>query len=137
MNNPPTETLHLLLDLESLTKRDPRGAIVEIGAVLFCPESGTIGETFFRQIRVTPDNELAEIDTLEWHRKHGRDLDAFKYGHELKDALDDLILWMPPKADLAGVWSWGITYDFPRLEYRFDIYRLEQPWDYFQVKDAR
>lgn len=59
---------HLMIDLETMDNK-PTAAITAIGAVLFNPETGEMGETFYRRISLTSSVDYdctMGADTVLW-----------------------------------------------------------------------
>ncbi len=134
-------TTHIMLDIEALGKR-PGSAIIEIGAVAFCPETGKMGECF--EIAIEPSAPFtADIDTLRWHYQkcsydiYGRDgtVRCLDY----KNALCKLSVWAAGLGTVEAFWSWGATYDFPLLNEAYVIAGMKAPWDreYWKMQCAR
>jgi len=127
---------HILIDIEALGTR-PGSAIIELGAVAFYPESGTIGETF--ETMIEPQAPFtADMETLEWHRKKGTWPRPFAEGsHSIGSALAQFETWIRGCGEVETFWAWGATYDFPLLERAFDFVGNSPPWNYWEQRCAR
>jgi hypothetical protein len=128
---------HILLDIEALGVR-PGSAIVQLGAVAFCPRTGTLlGETFHRHI--LPHGKLhTELRTLHWHTERGIWPPAPPaVPVTLEEALADFSRWVEKTGRPHTWWSWGSTYDFPLLDAAYHVLGSEPPWNYWQTACAR
>ena len=127
---------HLFIDLEALGQK-PGCAPIELGAVVFNPETGAITDEFHRIIH--PHAALkGERETLDWHAERGsypftpvRYIAAEKLNHVIADFLS----WLPEQYE--AVWSWGSTYDFPVLDAAFAAIGEKAPWQYWRQQCAR
>jgi hypothetical protein len=127
---------HLFIDLEALGQK-PGCAPIELGAVVFHPETGAIADEFHRIIH--PHAALkGERETLDWHAERGsypftpaRYIAAEKLNHVIADFLS----WLPEQYE--AVWSWGATYDFPVLDAALAVIGEKAPWHYAQQQCAR
>lgn len=127
---------HLFIDLEALGQK-PGCAPIELGAVVFDPQTGIITDEFHRIIKPHPALK-GERDTLDWHAERGsypftpaRYLEAEPLAH----AIADFFAWLP--AECESVWSWGSTYDFPVLDHALAVIGKKAPWHYAQQECAR
>jgi len=132
---PITEKPEILLDIEVLGLR-PGSAIVEIGAVAFCRETGEISGEFHRLIR--PDDlATADLQTLQWHAEQGtwprvsRDM-----GVPIYLALSDFSAWVG-EIGTETFWSWGASFDFPHLDAAYATLGIPAAWRYSRCQCAR
>lgn len=135
---------HLMIDLETMGTRFD-APVVAIGAVYFNPDTGEIGEKFYRHIDVQDACRYGKVagDTIVWWMKQsdaargaltreGGDLaaDAFV-------AFQQFIL-SGPKGGSVCVWGNGATFDITILEYAFlRIIDRAAPWKFWNVRDCR
>jgi hypothetical protein len=128
---------HILLDIEALGVR-PGSAIVQLGAVAFCPRTGALlGEPFHRHI--LPHAKLhTELRTLHWHTERGTWPPAPPAEPvTLEEALAGFSRWVEETGRPHTWWSWGSTYDFPLLDAACHVLGCEPPWNYWQTACAR
>lgn len=127
---------HILLDIEALGMR-PGSAIIELGAVEFFPDAGTLGRSFEAMIK--PQAPFtADLDTLAWHRQKATWPRPFADGaHAIGSALVEFEDWLADGGEVEAFWAWGATYDFPLLTAAYDFTGSPQPWQYWQQRCAR
>jgi DNA polymerase III epsilon subunit-like protein len=127
---------HILLDIEALGTR-PGSAIIELGAVEFFPDAGTLGRSF--EAMIEPQAPFtADLETLAWHRKKGTWPRPFAEGsHAIGSALVKFEDWLADGGEVEAFWAWGATYDFPLLTAAYDFTGTPQPWQYWQQRCAR
>ena len=128
---------HILLDIEALGVR-PGSAIVQLGAVAFCPRTGgLLGETF--HCHVLPHAKLhTELRTLHWHTERGTwPPPPPAEPVALEQALAEFSHWVDKTGRPHTWWSWGSTYDFPLLDAACHMLGREAPWAYWQTACAR
>ena len=131
-------TTHILLDIEALGKR-PGCAIIELAAVAFCPETGKIGQAFNAIIEPQPPF-MADLETLDWHKKQGTWPRPFAEGsHSIGSALVEFNAFAAGFGEVDAFWAWGATYDFPILTAAYDFAGVDAPWDrqYWKQQCAR
>jgi hypothetical protein len=127
---------HLFIDIEALGQK-PGCAPIELGAVIFEPDTGIIAGEFARIIKPHPALK-GEPETLAWHAERGsypftpvRYIEAEPLAH----AIADFFSWLPK--EIEAVWSWGSTYDFPVLDAALAVIGEKAPWEYWQQQCAR
>ena len=128
---------HILLDIEALGTR-PGSAIIELGAVEFFPDAGTLGRSF--EAMIEPQTPFtADLETLAWHGRKGTWPRPFAENtHAIGSALVEFADWIVLLDDEPeAFWAWGATYDFPLLTAAYDFTGIPQPWDYWQQRCAR
>jgi exodeoxyribonuclease VIII len=128
---------HVFIDIEALGRK-PGCAPIELGAVVFEPQTGEITDEFHRIIH--PHGALkGERETLDWHAERGSyPFTPARYiaAERLPHVIADFLSWLPQEID--SVWSWGATYDFPVLDAAFAaIGETKEPWAYWQQECAR
>lgn len=129
---------HLFIDFEALAQ-SPDAAPIELGAVLFNPETAEILSEFYRVVR--PNPWLRKEDaTLQWHAERG----SFPFTDEreaqaipLLNALLEFKAWVQILPVWESVFSWGSTYDFPILATASTLEQVAMPWHYAQQECAR
>lgn len=110
-------------------------------------EEGWIGEG--RTININIDSALragmtVDGGTIEWwfrQSQEARDQWLDRPGeyplHEALDVLAQFLLPVPHKQDKLEVWAHGDVFDIAILNHAYRLCRLETPWKYNAVRDAR
>lgn len=129
-----------MVDIECLGVA-PDALILTIAAVAFDPISGDIDSDRSLYFRIDPEsqpNRKIDQSTLEWWASQPKiaQEEAFdeKNRVPLKEALEKLsnLIWQSKR-----LWANGITYDITILEHAFKQEKLNLPWQYYKVMDAR
>lgn len=138
--------VHVMVDLETMGKK-PNAPIVSIGAVLFDPETGILGETFYAVVSLESAVSWgAEIDpstVIWWLKQSSEARSAIANDDVIK--LDDALLMFTDFIEenvtggrkKAQVWGNGATFDNTILRSSFDLACLDCPWDYWNDRDVR
>lgn len=128
------EHVDFVLDIETLGTK-PGAVILEIGA--WCGGAGLT-------LKIDPDSHCGkvELDTLQWWAnvpdmaaRHNAFTTSVKR-YELKDALlrlNEFIAQHNPN------YFWGCSpdFDYKHLEHWCNLYDIEIPWKYHQLRDVR
>ena len=142
----PTEYVHIMVDIETMGKKS-NAPIVSIGAVLFDPATGILGETFYKVVSLESAVSWgAEIDSSKviwWLKQSPEARSAIANDDAIK--LDDALLMFTDFVldNVAGgrkkaqVWGNGATFDNTILRSSFDLACLDCPWDYWNDRDVR
>jgi len=141
--------LHIMVDLETMgTGHD--APILAIGACVFDPVAGLIGETFLQRITLESNVEEGrpiDPNTVEWWLKQSKDAQKAlieEPRHVLVNALCNWIGWLmqrvPGDTPLdwrkflgsrqARLWSMGPTFDENILRHAFKASRMPFPFGY-------
>jgi hypothetical protein len=115
----------------------PGSAIIELGAVEFFPDAGTLGRSF--EAMIEPQAPFtADLDTLAWHiEKRTWPRPFAENTHAIGSALVEFEDWLGECGEVEAFWAWGATYDFPLLTAAYDFTGTPQPWQYWQQRCAR
>ncbi len=105
-------TKHIMLDLETMGSGS-NAPIVSIGAVVFDPATGDLGERFYQVVNLNSSAHFGEIDasTVQWWLQQSEDArsifhkDAEKVN--LKDALNNLNEWFSNVGSVKEIFVWG------------------------------
>lgn len=125
----------VMVDLETLST-DLGATITSIGACVFNPDTGEIGDTFYKTIDLASQNRVVSINTVRWwmnQEKEAQD-ELFKEGNHLKKVLREFISFLPNK---CVIWSNGATFDVMVLENAYSSLGLPRPWEFWNVRDVR
>lgn len=131
---------HVMLDLE--TWGTAAGcAIRSIGAVQFCPETGTLGQEFYANIDDVSCMELGLVKdpgTVAWWGRQSREAqdsllkNRMPVGLALKQFTE---YWKMVGADY--VWSQGGNFDEPILSCIYSKLQRKTPWKFAASRDTR
>ena len=131
---------HLMIDLETFGSTY-NSAIVTIGAVYFDPETGEMGEKFYRAIDIADSIRFGRVDgdTLKWWMKQGDEARkaAIAGAMPLAGALEDLSAFYA-KGRNACPWGNGSSFDITILEHAYGrCLGTKAPWDFWNIRDVR
>lgn len=136
-------TTAISIDLETLKARYD-AAILSIGAAVIDLDTGTLGETFYREITLDSAMKAGGVsaDTLSWWLNQSEKARrVFASGPKKKllvVALDELRTFVLryPK---ATIWGNGASFDISILEYAYDhgTVGMSEPWSYWSIRDMR
>lgn len=142
----PADFVHIMVDMETMGKKS-NAPIVSIGAVLFNPATGILGETFYKVVSLESSVSWgAEIDpsTVIWWLKQSPEArsaiandDAIKLDDALLMFTDFVLENVTGGRKKAQVWGNGATFDNTILRSSFDLACLDCPWDYWNDRDVR
>lgn len=136
---------NLMLDLETLG-RGPTAAIVEIGAVFFDPEAGSLGPTFQRRIHPGKSVEAGlqmDADTVLWWLRDETGARARLFADDehvvgLYQALRDFTAYCRTEtASPIKVWGNGADFDNVILRSAYDACGYPAPWDFYDNRCYR
>lgn len=142
----PADYRHVMVDLETMGKKS-NAPIVSIGAVIFDPATGFLGETFYKVVSLESAVSWgAEIDpsTVIWWMKQSSEARS-EIANDNAIQLDDALLQfsefvfenIPGDCETAQIWGNGATFDNTILRSSFERASLECPWDYRNDRDVR
>lgn len=131
---------HIMVDIETFGTR-PNAPIVSIGACFFNPETGEIGERFYRAIDIEDSMRFGVPDggTIKWWLKQSDDAraSAIEGTMSLADVLTDFAEFYK-KGRNAQLWGNGASFDPVLLEYAFiRCTGHKAPWDFWQIRCVR
>ena len=142
----PIDYVHVMVDLETMGKKH-NAPIVAIGAVVFDPATGSIGESFYKVVCLESSvNWGAVIDpsTVIWWLKQSSEARSAIVNDDaipLQDALlqfrefvDDNVAGGSKKAQ---VWGNGASFDNSILRSSYDCIAEDYPWEYWNDRDVR
>ncbi|MFM2589445.1 3'-5' exonuclease [Vibrio sp. TBV020] len=105
-------TKHIMVDLETMGSGS-NASIVSIGAVVFDPTTGDLGNRFYQVVSLNSSAHYGEIDssTVQWWMQQSEDARAiFQKETEkvsLKDALNQLNEWLADIGSVKEIFLWG------------------------------
>ncbi|EPV1494672.1 3'-5' exoribonuclease domain-containing protein [Klebsiella pneumoniae] len=138
--------VHVMVDLETMGKKN-NAPIVAIGAVVFDPATGSIGESFYKVVCLESSvNWGAVIDpsTVIWWLKQSSEARSAIVNDDAIPLLDALLQFREFVSDnVAGgskkaqVWGNGASFDNSILRSSYDCIAEDYPWEYWNDRDVR
>ncbi|EOX0113946.1 3'-5' exoribonuclease [Klebsiella pneumoniae] len=142
----PIDYVHVMVDLETMGKKH-NAPIVAIGAVVFDPATGSIGESFYKVVCLESSvNWGAVIDpsTVIWWLKQPSEARSAIVNDDAIPLLDALLQFREFVSDnVAGgskkaqVWGNGASFDNSILRSSYDCIAEDYPWEYWNDRDVR
>ena len=134
-----TETIvaqDVMIDLETVGN-DYNGIFTNIGACVFNPKTGEIGDTFYKVITWESSVEAGRTftpDTLKWWMTQSEEArkEIVAEGEPLEEVLKDFAKWLPED---PIVWGNGSNFDIGKLETAYGYYNI--PWKFWAIRDVR
>ena len=131
---------HVMLDMETLGVR-PGSVIRSIGAVVFNPKTGELGDEFYANVTQASCEKVGltcDASTLIWWEQQS---DAAKAALEvdqrpLMDVLFDFHNWWA-SAKGEFIWSHGASFDEVLLGCAYRANKVEPPWKFWNVRCCR
>ena len=136
----------VMVDLETLGT-GPSAAIIAVGAVVFDPETGELGETFYHVVDLASsmgEGGVVDAATILWWL--GQSDEARKALTEpsgtlpIEDVLldfDDYIQTFADGADKVRVWGNGVSFDNVILSTAYARLHMPQPWKFWNDRCYR
>ncbi len=141
----PIDYVHVMVDLETMGKKH-NAPIVAIGAVVFNPATGSIGENFYKVVCLESSvNWGAVIDpsTVIWWLKQSSEARSAIVNDDAIPLLDALLQFREFVSDnVAGgskkaqVWGNGASFDNSILRSSYDCIAEDYPWEYWNDRDV-
>lgn len=142
----PIDYVHVMVDLETMGKKH-NAPIVAIGAVVFDPATGSIGESFYKVVCLESSvNWGAVIDpsTVIWWLKQSSEARSAIVNDDAIPLLDALLQFREFVSDnVAGgskkaqVWGNGASFDNSILRSSYDCIAEDYPWECWNDRDVR
>lgn len=142
----PIDYVHVMFDLETMGKKY-NAPIVAIGAVVFDPATGSIGESFYKVVCLESSvNWGAVIDpsTVIWWLKQSSEARSAIVNDDAIPLQDALLQFREFVSDnVAGgskkaqVWGNGASFDNSILRSSYDCIAEDYPWEYWNDRDVR
>ncbi|WP_418610963.1 3'-5' exoribonuclease domain-containing protein [Klebsiella pneumoniae] len=142
----PIDYVHVMVDLETMGKKH-NAPIVAIGAVVFDPATGSIGESFYKVVCLESSvNWGAVIDpsTVIWWLKQSSEARSAIVNDDAIPLLDALLQFREFVSDnVAGgskkaqVWGNGASFNNSILRSSYDCIAEDYPWEYWNDRDVR
>lgn len=142
----PIDYVHVMVDLETMGKKN-NAPIVAIGAVVFDPATGSIGESFYKVVCLESSvNWGAVIDpsNVIWWLKQSSEARSAIVNDDAIPLQDALLQFREFVSDnVAGgskkaqVWGNGASFDNSILRSSYDCIAEDYPWEYWNDRDVR
>ncbi|OVX66567.1 exonuclease [Klebsiella pneumoniae] len=142
----PIDYVHVMVDLETMGKKN-NAPIVAIGAVVFDPSTGSIGESFYKVVCLESSvNWGAVIDpsTVIWWVRQSSEARSAIVNDDAIPLQDALLQFREFVSDnVAGgskkaqVWGNGASFDNSILRSSYDCIAEDYPWEYWNDRDVR
>lgn len=142
----PIDYVHVMVDLETMGKKH-NAPIVAIGAVVFDPATGSIGESFYKVVCLESSvNWGAVIDpsTVIWWLRQSSEARSAIVNDDAIPLQDALLQFREFVSDnVAGgskkaqVWGNGASFDNSILRSFYDCIAEDYPWEYWNDRDVR
>lgn len=142
----PIDYVHVMVDLETMGKKH-NAPIVAIGAVVFDPATGSIGESFYKVVCLESSvNWGAVIDpsTVIWWLRQSSEARSAIVNDDAIPLQDALLQFREFVSDnVAGgrkkaqVWGNGASFDNSILRSSYDCIAEDYPWEYWNDRDVR
>ncbi|HBT1522116.1 exonuclease [Klebsiella pneumoniae] len=142
----PIDYVHVMVDLETMGKKH-NAPIVAIGAVVFDPATGSIGDSFYKVVCLESSvNWGAVIDpsTVIWWLKQSSEARSAIVNDDAIPLQDALLQFREFVSDnVAGgskkaqVWGNGASFDNSILRSSYDCIAEDYPWEYWNDRDVR
>ena len=142
----PIDYVHVMVDLETMGKKN-NAPIVAIGAVVFDPATGSIGESFYKVVCLESSvNWGAVIDpsTVIWWLRQSSEARSAIVNDDAIPLQDALLQFREFVSDnVAGgskkaqVWGNGASFDNSILRSSYDCIAEDYPWEYWNDRDVR
>lgn len=137
--------MDVMLDLETFGT-GPSAAIIQIGACKFDSRlHDDVQDDGFRvevslQSSILAGMEI-EADTVLWWSKQERTTIGQTAAVTLEQALKAFCNWWPAELDPDNpvhiVWSHGLSFDVPIMDFAFRLFDMKAPWSYRNQRDTR
>ena len=135
---------HVMLDLETMGNGS-EAAIVAIGACFFDPQTGEVGEEFYRVVSLQSSVDAGlqmDASTVQWWMKQGDDARFVFKDPEAVDlvlALADFDSWIDVygSRDRVKVWGNGASFDNVILRNAYHLVWREPAWKFWNDRDVR
>ncbi|MCJ4883132.1 3'-5' exonuclease [Klebsiella quasipneumoniae] len=142
----PIDYVHVMVDLETMGKKH-NAPIVAIGAVVFDPATGSIGESFYKVVCLESSvnwGTVIDPSTVIWWLKQSSEARSAIVNDDAIPLLDALLQFREFVSDnVAGgskkaqVWGNGASFDNSILRSSYDCIAEDYPWEYWNDRDVR
>ncbi|HFQ6938158.1 TPA: 3'-5' exoribonuclease [Klebsiella variicola] len=142
----PIDYVHVMVDLETMGKKH-NAPIVAIGAVVFDPATGSIGESFYKVVCLESSVDWGAVidpSTVIWWLKQSSEARSAIVNDDAIPLLDVLLQFREFVSDnVAGgskkaqVWGNGASFDNSILRSSYDCIAEDYPWEYWNDRDVR
>lgn len=138
--------VEVMVDIETLSTRAD-AVILQIGAVVFDPKTGTLGEEFRRGACLPQPGRRTDQATLDWWaRQQAAGVPMPGGEHGLTSALISFVTWLGGLAPMVKedeserrihLWGNGPSFDCAILANAYDWAAVARPWPYWGERCLR
>lgn len=145
---------HLVWDLETLGIKEADTVILSMAVVPFKFGSNEsyddmLAKGFYRKIDAKQQLKAGRSknqDTIEWWKKQVPEAQANAFLPSATDipieqAFRECAHWIKTQTDYdwRNSWNWsrGTYFDFPKIEYNFDVHGIKTPFNTWMIRDIR
>ena len=129
--------MDIMIDIETLSKRN-NAVIVSVGAVLFNPRNGGLGESIYIALdwhqQIMQRRHISK-KTLKWWDEQKED--APQGSGKVGMLFGKLATLFEVSSEVIYVWFRGPDFDKVKLEHLARQFGHKVPWTYKQVRDSR
>ena len=129
---------HLSIDLETMGT-EPGCPILSIGAVYFDPETGEMGDHFYKAISLESSMELGmkpSASTIMWWMQQSEEA-RNEFVHKICYPAEKVLREFREFASGSTPWGNGATFDIGLLEAAFSMIGLPPTWKFWAIRDLR
>lgn len=134
----------IMVDLETLAT-EPMAAILTVAAIRFNNnrdysevEDPFTLDYFYARVDLDQPDRVVSDDTMAWWAQQAPDIREEAFGEEDRYKLEDVMMAFNEWARGGDrYWANGAAFDLPILETCNRAYGFSNPWQYWQVQDAR
>ena len=132
------EWTDIMVDVETNSNDICNASIIQLSAVMFNLEKGTVGPKFNRCLKPIT---TGEPETLNWWVKDENRKKIFteilNKGEDPLTVINDFIRWNRTYGAVKHFWSKPSHFDYTLLAKYFKIYRYKNPYPYWKARDMR
>lgn len=134
---------HIMVDIESLGKT-PGSIILSIGAVVFNPINGELGDEFYIEINSKSSTQAgltSDASTLKWWSEQADDAAELLARCSSDQSIDLVIALAKFSGFIADkkfdIWANSPSFDLLLLEAAYKSVNAATPWKFWQERDCR
>ena len=127
-----------MIDIETTSTQPDRGAILQIGAVKFNLEKGTVCENFFDQSLTIPPHRFWSEDTRTWWLQQKREIltNIMARARNYRTVMVEFQQWSQNPRPLR-FWAKPSHFDYNFISSYFADEGMSNPFPYYDARDLR
>jgi hypothetical protein len=134
----------IMVDLETVAT-DPQAAILTVAAIRFNTNQDYTKVTdpytldhFYCRVDLEQPGRTVSDDTMDWWSRQSPEIQEEAFGEADRFPLADVMAAFTEWARAGDrYWANGNAFDFPIMESAIKEHDLSNPWQFWQVRDAR